>query len=512
MREDWVEITLKDILEKLETGKRPKGGVSKYTEGIPSIGGEHLNSNGAFYLNNLKFVPEKFAAQMTKGILEIKDILIVKDGATTGKVSFVDQNFPFKFAVLNEHVFKCKLVKGLHPKFIFYFLFSSVGQKRILRNFKGSAQGGINTSFAPNTLIPLAPLPIQRAIIHKIENLFASLDKGIADFKKAQEQLKVYRQAVLKKAFEGELTKEWREKQTNLLTADEILEQIKEKRLKYYNSQLEIWEENVRNWERNKEGRKPIKPKFKFELSEVERDKSIVNNMDASYTNQNLHNVTRLITDGKHGDCTDSPNSGYFFLSAKDIQNGMLVYENARQIKFDEFLEVHNRTNLQFGDICLVNTGATVGKLAIAPNDFKTPKTTFQKSVAIIKVFDNIMNNVYLKYLLIWTNKKLFNTSKGTAVNNLLLKDIRNITFPLPSYVEQKQIVREIESRLSVCDKVEQNITEGLEKSEALRQSILKKAFEGKLLSVAEIEQCKQEADYEPALKLLERIKQNKNP
>ena len=72
---------------------------------------------------------------------------------------------------------------------------------------------------------------------------------------------------------------------------------------------------------------------------------------------------------------------------------------------------------------------------------------------------------------------------------------------------EQNQIVREIESRLSICDKVAQNITEGLEKSEALRQSILKKAFEGNLLTNAEIEKCKQEADYEPASVLLEKVR-----
>ncbi len=75
---------------------------------------------------------------------------------------------------------------------------------------------------------------------------------------------------------------------------------------------------------------------------------------------------------------------------------------------------------------------------------------------------------------------------------------------------EQHQIVRAIESRLSVCDKLEQSINEGLEKAEALRQSILKKAFEGKLLSETEIEKCKQEADYEPASVLLERIQKEK--
>jgi type I restriction enzyme S subunit len=79
--------------------------------------------------------------------------------------------------------------------------------------------------------------------------------------------------------------------------------------------------------------------------------------------------------------------------------------------------------------------------------------------------------------------------------------------YPLCSVVEQHQIVREIESRLSVCDKVEKDIEDSLEKAKALRQSILKKAFEGTLLSAAEIAQCKAHKEYEPASVLLERIR-----
>ena len=87
---------------------------------------------------------------------------------------------------------------------------------------------------------------------------------------------------------------------------------------------------------------------------------------------------------------------------------------------------------------------------------------------------------------------------------------IENILIPNISLSEQHAIVREIESRLSVCDKLEQSISESLEKAEALRQSILKKAFDGRLLSGAEVTACKQEADYEPASVLLEKIKKEK--
>ncbi len=80
-----------------------------------------------------------------------------------------------------------------------------------------------------------------------------------------------------------------------------------------------------------------------------------------------------------------------------------------------------------------------------------------------------------------------------------------------PPIEEQKQIVQEIETRLSVCDKLNESIDQSLEKAQALRQSILKKAFEGKLLSQDELQNCRQQPDWEPAAKLLERVKNKKN-
>ena len=93
---------------------------------------------------------------------------------------------------------------------------------------------------------------------------------------------------------------------------------------------------------------------------------------------------------------------------------------------------------------------------------------------------------------------------------NLTLEICRNTEIPLPTLPEQTQIVQKIETRLSVCDNILANIEEGLEKSEALRQSILKKAFEGKLLSETELKACRKEPDWEPAEKLLKRIQGEK--
>ena len=98
----------------------------------------------------------------------------------------------------------------------------------------------------------------------------------------------------------------------------------------------------------------------------------------------------------------------------------------------------------------------------------------------------------------------------GTGVKHLRVGDVESLSFPLCSPEEQVRVVKEIESRLSVCDKVGDSIKDSLAKAQALRQSILKKAFNGKLLTASEIERCKQETDYEPASVLLERIRKEK--
>jgi type I restriction enzyme S subunit len=97
--------------------------------------------------------------------------------------------------------------------------------------------------------------------------------------------------------------------------------------------------------------------------------------------------------------------------------------------------------------------------------------------------------------------------NQGAAQPNLNTDLIKIIDLPLCSLEEQNQIVQEIESRLSVCDKIEETIQNSLTKAEALRQSILKKAFEGKLLDAKELEAIKNHPEYESAEKLLQRIK-----
>lgn len=176
----WKRVSLFQILETLENGSRPKGGIKEIEEGIPSIGGEHLSPNGRFDFENLRLIPKEFYSSLKRGKIKRQDVLVVKDGATTGKTSFVANDFPYKESAVNEHVFILRGKKEvIEQKFLFYHLHSPTGQKQIDANFHGAAIGGINTQFAKNYFLNLPPLSVQRRLV-------SILDKT--------EQLKVWRE------------------------------------------------------------------------------------------------------------------------------------------------------------------------------------------------------------------------------------------------------------------------------------------------------------------------------
>ena len=128
--------------------------------------------------------------------------------------------------------------------------------------------------------------------------------------------------------------------------------------------------------------------------------------------------------------------------------------------------------------------------------------------ISLNKFYDSIFFKYYFESAFL---KSLYSLkAHGATMDILNLGIIKELPYPLCSKQEQHQIVLEIESRLSICDKIEKDIADSLEKAQALRQSILKKAFEGKLLSEEEIAKCKADKDYEPASVLLEKIKTEK--
>jgi len=169
---DWNEMRLCDVLDTLENGSRPKGGINDLDEDIPSLGGEHLNSIGGFNFISIKYISIDFYESLKRGKINNGDVLVVKDGATTGKTSFVNEDFPFEKSAVNEHVFILRGKKDLiHQKYLFYHLFSPTGQRQIAANFHGAAVGGINTQFIKNYNLVLPPFETQKKIVSLLDKI-----------------------------------------------------------------------------------------------------------------------------------------------------------------------------------------------------------------------------------------------------------------------------------------------------------------------------------------------------
>lgn len=162
----YPTVKLSRLLIALENGSRPTGGVRQLTTGVPSLGGEHVLQNGKFNFENIKFVPRDYFNKMRRGIINKYDVLVVKDGATTGKTAFVGDDFPFENATVNEHVFILRVDSTLIlPEYLYFFLSSEWGQAQIGREFHGGAIGGINQTFAEYLEVPLPSLIEQNRIV-----------------------------------------------------------------------------------------------------------------------------------------------------------------------------------------------------------------------------------------------------------------------------------------------------------------------------------------------------------
>lgn len=155
---------LSSLLTSLETGKRPRGGA--VDSGVPSLGGEHINADGTLKLDSMKYVPEDFFLGLRKGLIQANDVLVVKDGATTGRVGIVDSSFRFERAAINEHIFIVRAdPTKVDPRYLYFLLRSQAGNAQVMSDFRGAAQGGISREFADKVMVPDLPLAEQRRIV-----------------------------------------------------------------------------------------------------------------------------------------------------------------------------------------------------------------------------------------------------------------------------------------------------------------------------------------------------------
>lgn len=186
-----------------------------------------------------------------------------------------------------------------------------------------------------------------------------------------------------------------------------------------------------------------------------------------------LGDIAVSITDGKHGDCENAERSGFYFVSCKDIHDGIIDYTNARQITQRDFEDTHRRTKLEPNDILITNSG-TIGRMALVKEQEETKHTTFQKSVAIVKPDKEQVLPRYLYYALLNCVKEFINRSNGSAQKNLLLGTMRNFTFNIHEDFEDQERIAAI---LSAYDDLIENNKQQIKLLEEMAQRLYKEWF-----------------------------------
>lgn len=509
MKEDWIECTLGEILN-IERGGSPrpiKEFITNDENGVNWIKIADATKSGKYILKtNQKIKPSglKRSREVFPGDLLLSNSMSFGRPYIMGIKGAIHDGW----LVIRDN-------KYLDKDYLYYALGSPTTFNQFSKKAKGSTVKNLNIVIVSDVTIKVNSLLIQKAIVKKIEELFSSLDSGIADLKKAQNQLVIYRQAVLKKAFEGELTKEWREKQTNLPTADVLLEQIKEERQKYVEQELTEWKDAVKLWKSNgANDKKPAKPKFIKELINLTQEEL----EKLPHLNKYWHWVKADKISSHEG---SSLKAGPFGSSLKKefyTESGFKIYGQEQVISNNHRLGNYYVNQEKYDSLIncaikpsdiLISLVGTVGKVLVLPEDSEAgiinPRLV---KISLNRFYESIFFKYYFESAFL---KSIYNIkAHGATMDILNLGIIKELPYPICSKEEQYQIVKEIENRLSVCDKVEESIKESLQKAVALRQSILKKAFEGKLLSEEEIAKCKANKDYEPASVLLEKIKSEK--
>ncbi len=423
-----------------------------------------------------------------------KDFLMVWDGSRSGLVgkgmngalgsTLVRINFP-----------------GINNDYAYYFLKSKF--QEINTRAKGSGTPHVDPDLLWNYSFPIAPYNEQTRVVEKTEELFSELDKGIESLKTAKAQLAVYRQALLKNAFEGKLTKQWRRDNADKLESPEqLIACIQKERENRYQQQLDDWQAEVKQWEADgKEGKKPTKPRalketLKIDTKELKSLPLIPN----KWSYQRIGNYIFNIEAGKSFKCDEREPRTDEIGIAKVSAVSWGEYNESESKTCIDSSKINKNYFIATDDFILsrANTIELVGACVIVK---KVTKKIMLSDKTLRLNFLGDFQNYFLQYLRSWTGRKeIMNRSTGNqdSMRNIGQDRINSICVPICSVNEMKVIEAMLDNKLSVVDKQINEIDENLLRADVLRQSILKKAFSGQLVA--------QDPNDDPASELLKKI------
>lgn len=451
----WTWKTMADIADVIGGGTPKTNDPSNYEGGkIPWITPADLSGYSAKHIGHgERFITEKGLKDSSARMMPAGTILF-SSRAPVGYVAIASN------PVCTNQGFKSFVLKSddILPDYVYWWL---KGNKELAESMaSGTTFLELSGAKAKQLPVPIAPLNEQKLIVAEIEKQFSRLDEAVANLKRVKANLKRYKAAVLKAAVEGKLTEEWRKAHPNVEPASELLKRV--------------LAERRRMWEENNPGKKNKEPDA-LEPSSLPR-------LPETWSWAMFEHVADAIDPQPSHRTPPELKSGIPYIGMGDIdENGKIDFERSRKVAGSIWKEHKNRYALKEGDFIFGKIG-TIGK----PVKLYPPfNYTLSANVVLIQPSGAA---ILPQYCFVYIDSPLMdsiirNESRATTQAAFGIQKVRKIPIPIPPYDEQKQIILEVDSRLSIVRETEAQVDANLKRAESLRQAILKTAFSGCLVN-----------------------------
>lgn len=476
--EGWAATTLGEICSKPQYGwtcRASTDGSIKYVR-TTDISPGSIDWDGVPYCGEVPDDMEKYRVQPD-------DILVSRAGSVG--VSYRIKGVPFK-AVFASYLIRFKALDAIPPQYVEFFLKSDEYWHSISEFTAGIAIPNVNASKLASLELPLPPLPEQRRIVAKLEQLLDRVNASQKRLERIPIILKRFRQSVLAAACSGKLTEDWRGRNPDVEPATAILTKIAKDQ-----------GESKHRSRRSRPAKEGIETPF---------------DIPDTWTFCQFDDIAAAKPNAiKAGPFGSSLTKGCY------VSSGFKVYGQEQVINGDPYFGSYYITEEKFRELqaCEVSAGdvlvslvGTIGKVLVMPSEFQPG--VINPRLAKFSLHQLIPPEYVARYLLSpLAMSMLTEESHGGTMEILNLRILRRLPIPLAPIPEQWEIVRRVEALFALADQIEARYTKAKTHVDRLTQSILARAFRGELVP--------QDPNDEPASVLLERIRatrvgQSSNP
>ena len=477
----WVKAKLRDLV-KSPAGWNPRNATSKvfrYVD-IEAI------DNEAQRITNARELPVAEAPSRARVAIEKGDVLFSLVRPYLKNIARVPEDLHGEVA--STAFVALRPESGISTNFVFYQLLQDSFIKSI-RTYGNSPPSARDDEFL-DLEVPIAPTNEQTRIASKLEELLSDVDAGVRALRRARKNLKRYRAAVLKAAVEGRLTQNWRTAHPDVEPASKLLERIlAERRKRWEEAQLKKYAEKAQappnGWkERYPE---PLIPDV-LQLPDLPK----------GWCWALSDQLFGFVTSGSRGWAKYSGTEGDLFLGMGNLDHDTLTVDlrETRRVKPPQGTE-GERTRVEVDDILLSIT-ADIGMIGLAPVGLD--KAYINQHLALARcVLPETARYVAWYLVSKEGQRRLKGLQRGATKVGLGLDDVRSVPIPIPPLAEQNEVIACIDEVQSVVVRTEEDVRLWRGHSARLRQAILKRAFDGKLVP--------QDPRDEPASELLKKIR-----